>query len=113
MNAENNKLSLNVVKSLRAFLQSLPSMEDLTFEYKNDLLIKLIIEMIIQENGAISFEQYKNENGYVSRTDYYACVAASMEWIMNNVDLWDYEELPYDFEEHLRQIKFSLKGEKN
>jgi hypothetical protein len=84
-------------------------MEEINLEYKQEVLIYVITDMIRQENGVMSFEHFKTKNGYCSHLEFNKCMAYSIEWVMNNIDLWDYEELPYNKLSHRRSIKYSLK----
>jgi hypothetical protein len=112
MEQKTERLTPDNFKIIRGFFKSLPVLEDCPPRYKDSILSKFIVEMIIQEEGYLQFEQLLSLDEKFDIEWFNACRSA-MNWIMDNIDIWEYEKVIYedrpDLEGYIQSIGFKLK----
>jgi hypothetical protein len=109
-------LTPNKYKIIRDFFRSLPPLEDCPPKYRDSILSKFIVEMFIQDEGYLIFEQLLDLDESFDM-EWFNAQRSAINWIMENMDMWEYEKFPYkdrpDLEGYLESIKFTLKKGKS
>ena len=83
---------------------------EIDYWFLENRLKRTLINLIIKPNQILTVRARKLENGDYFTFGHSKFELYIVEWIKDNLDVWDIEELEYDDKYHQRRFIFKRKG---